>query len=400
MPLTAIQVSHYKSLTNVAFNDLGAVTVLVGANAVGKSNVIDALRFLRDAIADGLDHAISSRGGIEVIREYSPYKPFDIRFRAEYFTENQEFGNLLGHYELVIRSLQKGNYRVEREEAAWHEIEAESPFDKESDLADQDRSVVQHTFTRDAEGGMIVDGVDGEDVLPPDLLAISSRRSLLWNLPPLVLMLRRCRFSALYPRTLREPSRPETDTALREDGSNWASVLKALKKTERNRRSFERILERMRLLLPGLQDVQVRGIGGYLVPQFLVKDHEGAKSHFFDPLQLSDGTLRVFGILLALYQRPLPLMLALEEPEQAIHPGAIAILAEAFKEVSSETQIILTSHSPHLVDYFDPAEIRVVSMKQGETIVGQIRKNQLESIKRRLLSAGEIMSAEGLQSEA
>lgn len=67
--ITSIHIQHYKSLSDVRI-DFKEVNVLVGLNATGKSNVIDAIRFIKDAVLYDLDHAISDRGGIEVVRQY------------------------------------------------------------------------------------------------------------------------------------------------------------------------------------------------------------------------------------------------------------------------------------------------------------------------------------------
>ena len=64
MRLVDLRISHYKSLSDIALTDIQPVTVFVGCNGVGKSNVADALRFLRDAMSQGLDHAVSTRGGM------------------------------------------------------------------------------------------------------------------------------------------------------------------------------------------------------------------------------------------------------------------------------------------------------------------------------------------------
>ncbi|MEK7711546.1 MAG: AAA family ATPase, partial [Pseudomonadota bacterium] len=160
-----------------------------------------------------------------------------------------------------------------------------------------------------------------------------------------------------------------------------------------------RIMEFMRQIMPSLDHVSIKQVSGYVVPQFLVKDSPKEKSHFFDPVQLSDGTLRMFGMLLALYQIPPPRFLAMEEPEQTIHPGVLELLVEAFREVSKRTQLLLTTHSPYMLDNFDPAEIRVVSMEGGETRLSTIRKSQVATVKQGLMSISEIMALDGLRPE-
>ena len=117
----------------------------------------------------------------------------------------------------------------------------------------------------------------------------------------------------------------------------------------------------------------------------------------FDPVQLSDGTLRLFGILLAAYQSPRPSLLVIEEPEQTIYPGALMVLADVFKEISRTTQVIITTHSPHLVSHFEPEQIRVANLREGLTHIHPIHPHQIEAVHEGLLSLEEFMATEGLR---
>ena len=83
MKLTRTRIKHYKSLSEVDFELHPNVTVLVGPNAAGKSNYVDALRFLRDAATDGLDHAMLSRGGLVRVRQNSSGELFNIGLEME-----------------------------------------------------------------------------------------------------------------------------------------------------------------------------------------------------------------------------------------------------------------------------------------------------------------------------
>lgn len=393
MFLKSVSIQHYKSLAEVEIADLKPLTLLVGANAVGKSNIVDALKFIRDIAVDGLDHAMSTRGGIGIIRQYSPTRPFQISIKVNFI---QLYGNEEQHeggYEITISSLKGGNYRVEHEAATWWD--ENSHFIEEEDEW-VNNGISRSSFTRNALGEVRTNENSDETQFPHDVAVLGSR---MYHIHLLSSFFSRFRFSTIFPNTLREPSRPDTDRALKESGQNWASVLKALKKTTAGRLSLERIKETMQVVMPALRDVAVKSVGGYLVPQFRVQDNDDTNTHDFDPVQLSDGTLRIFGILLALYQTPPPPFLALEEPEQTVHPAILATLAEAFLEVSEQTQIFVTSHSPHFVDFFQPEEIRVVSMEKGKTLVSPIRRAQMESIKERLISLEELMMSEGLQPE-
>ena len=79
--------------------------------------------------------------------------------------------------------------------------------------------------------------------------------------------------------------------------------------------------------------------------------------------------------------------------------GFRVALVDAFRETSERTQLLITSHSPHLVDLFPTENIRVVTMIDGETRVTRIRASQQAAIKEHLLSLEQIMSAEGLLPE-
>ena len=70
MYLKSAHIRHYKSLDNALIEFSNPITVLVGPNAVGKSNVVDCLRFVRDAVSTDLEHAVSTRGGIGRVRQY------------------------------------------------------------------------------------------------------------------------------------------------------------------------------------------------------------------------------------------------------------------------------------------------------------------------------------------
>lgn len=401
MRLISLTVQHYKSLSSVKMDDIQPVTVLVGTNAAGKSNVVDVLKFLRDMVSESLEHAVSRRNGITAIRQHSRTRPYQISIKLclldEEFEDEQARQS---SYEITISSLVAGNYKVERETAFWHEEDYE--FDDETNGWNH-IGIVQHSMQRFSNGKVFRDGEETKISLPHDQVALGltlfrHSEGIAGKISNFV---RSLRFTTIFPNTLREPKKPDADAALKETGENWASILKALKRTPKGRQELERIKEMMQVVMPNLRDIFVATVGGYLVPQFRVAETAGRKevTYNLDPSQLSDGTLRVLGILLALYQLPHPSFVAIEEPEQTVHPGLLAMLAEAFHEVSERTQLFVTSHSPHLIEYFSPEEIRVVAMEDGETRVTGIKSAQLEAIKEKLISIQELMLAEGLQVE-
>ena len=112
--------------------------------------------------------------------------------------------------------------------------------------------------------------------------------------------------------------------------------------------------------------------------------------------QESDGTLRVLALLAALYQKAPNHLIAIEEPELSIHPGALAVLSEVIEEAATRSQVIITTQSPDLISRFHADQLRVVEMVDGETHIGPIDEGQRESINKQLFSGGDLLRIEGL----
>ena len=396
--LKSLRVQHFRSLTDVSLK-FSPITILVGQNGSGKSNVVDALRFVRDSLRHSLDHAISERGGIDVLRQYSPTRPYAFSIELHFEYEIDEKGVYPATYSFKVVG-SGSNYRVESEEATWFD---ESFVYDEKSKSWTSTGIQPINYLRDKAGKILINNQESKQPdLPVDQLGIRSFYSygdLSLSRNIIVEELMEMRFASIYPNILREPSRPDTDRLLKENCANWASVLKAMRQRKVGEQMMHKVMELMRQVMPGLEQVTVKLIGGYLVPQFLVKETDVSKAHYFDPVQLSDGTLRMFAIFLSLYQIPAPGFFALEEPELTIHPGLIGLLADAFKEVSQNTQLLITTHSPYLLDHFGSEVIRVVSMSEGQTGVYDIRRSQLEAVKERLMTLSEVMALDGLRPE-
>jgi predicted ATPase len=91
-------------------------------------------------------------------------------------------------------------------------------------------------------------------------------------------------------------------------------------------------------------------------------------------------------------------LIGIEEPELTIHPGAIPVIYDYLVQASRKSQVIVTTHSPELLDSInDVQQIRVVSKTKEFTIVEAIADDQKEAVKKGLLSLGELHRGEGLR---
>ena len=119
---------------------------------------------------------------------------------------------------------------------------------------------------------------------------------------------------------------------------------------------------------------------------------------------MSDGTLRALGILVALFQgnydpKKRVLLVGIEEPESALHPAAAGVLLDALREAADKTQIIITSHSPDLLDDkdLDPESILAVEARDGITVIADIDEAGRSAVRDRLYTTGELLRIDQLQ---
>ena len=109
--------------------------------------------------------------------------------------------------------------------------------------------------------------------------------------------------------------------------------------------------------------------------------------------------MRLLGLLTALYQSPPRSLLAIEEPELTVHPGALGVLRDALLEISERSQLLVTTHSPDLL-YDLPAEtLRVVEKVDNITVVGKVAEEQRQAIAKKLFFPGELMRMEELEAD-
>jgi predicted ATPase len=111
---------------------------------------------------------------------------------------------------------------------------------------------------------------------------------------------------------------------------------------------------------------------------------------------MSDGTLRALGVMTALLQSNVdysPTLIGIEEPETALHPAASAALREVLVEASRHTQVLVTSHSPDLLDDqdIDADSILSVISEGGETKIAPLDEASRQVLREHLFSAGELL---------
>ena len=157
-----------------------------------------------------------------------------------------------------------------------------------------------------------------------------------------------------------------------------------------------RIVSILSIIMPTITDVRMSELAGYLIPEI---QHDG--NIWRNLKHESDGTVRLLGILCALYQilaipNKKETTLIIEEPEISIYPEYLEVLANVIREASKERQIIITTQSPDLISCFSADEIRVVESVEGQTKIGPLGAHQREVLNQKLFSLGDLLRVEGL----
>ncbi len=320
-----VVIKNYKSIAacNV---ELGQLNFLVGPNGSGKSNFLDTLRFVADALRTTLDHALRDRGGINEVRRRSSGHPNHFGMRIEFELP----GGIPGHYAFKIAAKPKGGFEVQTEECVVRAEQVEQ-FYVESGQLQLNAAAVKVPVPADR---LYLVAASGLNAFRP-----------VWN------ALSNMAFYSLNPDRMRELQTPDSGDLLARDGSNATSVFRVLSELQPDRVS--RIEAYLSQVVPGIKKVEAKEFGPSETLAFF-QEVAGAGSPWrFLAANMSDGTLRALGVLLSLFQsregRPLTLV-GMEEPEIALHPAAAGILLDALREASHDSQIVVTSHSPDLLD--------------------------------------------------
>lgn len=362
---------NYKSIAacNVTLSPL---TFLVGANGSGKSNFLDSMRFVADSLRTSLDHALRDRGTIKEVRRRSGGHPNHFAVRIDFALS----AGIAGHFSFRVGAKPSGGYEVQNEECHLLPSEPGEPAAYYQVRAGQVISSSQAQLPASLPDRLQLVAASGLPEFRKVYDALSSIQ--VYN---------------LNPREISAMQRPDPGELLRRDGGNASSVLQNLDLTTRGR--IDAYLAR---IVPGVQSVEPKTLGQQETIEFRQAVRGQQHPWHFLAGSMSDGTLRALGVLLAIHQlgagsdRP-PSLIGLEEPETALHPAAASVLLAALREASRNTQIVVTSHSPDLLDNpdIDATSIYAVENDDGLTRIGLIDAAGREMLRQNLFTPGELL---------
>lgn len=372
--VSSVSIRNYKSIARCRV-DLGPLTLLVGPNGAGKSNFLDSLRFVADALNTTLEFALRDRGGIQSVRRRSRGHPTHFGIRLDLRLPDGR----AAHYAFKIGAERDGAFSVQREECR---IYASLPEPE--------------VFFVVEDGKVTASSAEVGSILEPDRLALVTLSGLA-EFRAVYDPLRRMGFYNLNPQRIRNLQDPDPGQLLARDGRNLAALVRELGRYE-DGQILQQVADHLRAVVPGVLGVEHKPIGPKETIEFrqLVAGDEHPWRFLAE--NMSDGTLRALGILVAAFQagtngRRVSLV-GIEEPEMALHPGATEVIAVALLLASQTVQLIATTHSPDLLDHKEIRDehLLAVSAERGETIIGPLDSVVRSALRDRLYRPGELLA--------
>lgn len=375
--MTRVVLRNYKSIGFCDVN-LGPLTYMVGANGSGKSNFLDALHLVSDALTGSLDNALNERGGLIEVRRRSKGHPTHFTIRLEFVLPSGQ----AGYYAFNVGALAGRGYEVQTEKCV---LGGEGKGKGPSFHVDRGvlKSSSEATFPAVTPDRLALVAASGMPVFRPVFDALTGMG-----------------FYNLNPKLMRDPQKPQDGRLLKSVGENIVSVIGHLERSAPNNlKLIESYLQTVVPMMRGLERKQIGPLETLEFRQEVAGDHTPWR---FPAQNMSDGTLRAVGVLTALFQGNkdhTPTLIGIEEPETALHPAASAALREALSKASETTQVIVTSHSPELLDdrTIQPAQILAVTSEGGNTRIGPLDHASVSVMRDHLFSAGELLRLNQLQ---
>lgn len=343
--LDKVTIKGFKSIRAVEDLEIRPINALIGANGSGKSNFIEALSFLQAIRAGNLQAYVGRAGGADTLLHFGAKT-------TKRMTMSVRFQDQRNGYEITLDATDADRLYPSIEYAL---------FDDKDNPTFPLKALIVNIMNNYDEAGISDETGTG--------IPIQVRKFIdSW------------RIYHFHDTSSSSPMKRTQDLhdnrSLRPDGSNLAALLYLLR--EKHETSYKFIRGTVRRIAPFFDDF-------VLDPLELNEDkirlewkHVGSDD-YFDVSSLSDGTLRFIALATLLLQPKdlRPSVILLDEPELGMHPAAIGFLAEMVKSVSVETQVILATQSPTLVDNFEPQDVLVVDRVKGATEFTRLDSDKL-----------------------
>lgn len=343
--LDKVTIKGFKSIRAVEELEIRPINALIGANGSGKSNFIEALAFLQAIRAGNLQAYVGRAGGANALLHFGAKTTKRMTMRVRF--QDRRHG-----YEITLDPTDADRLYPSLEYAL---------FNDENNPTFPWKALIVNIMNNYDEAGISDETGTG--------IPIQVRKFIdSW------------RIYHFHDTSSSSPMKRTQDLhdnrSLRPDGSNLAALLYLLR--EKHETSYKFIRGTVRRIAPFFEDFVLEPLALNENKLRLEWKHVGSDD-YFDVSALSDGTLRFIALATLLLQPKelRPSVILLDEPELGMHPAAIGLLAEMVKSVSVETQVILATQSPTLVDHFEPQDVLVADRVKGATEFKRLDSDKL-----------------------
>ena len=376
MKIEELRIQNYKMFQDVTLKNLPRMCVFLGANGSGKSTLFDVFTFLQDSLTHNVRQALARRGGYREVVSRNQTGPIsiEIKFRdaddGPLITYRLRVATKNGQPYIKSELLQ---YRRGQRGKPWRFLDFEdgagNAITNEEDY-DKPEAQVQREFQR----------LDSPDILAIKGLgqfqrfrAVVAFRRLIEN----------WYISDFHISDARDSQEAGYAQHLSARGENLPLVAQYL--YENHPDIFNIVLDKMKRRVPGVQQVEAAMTEEGRV---LLKFQDGAFKDPFIARYVSDGTIKMFAYLLLLNDPTPHPLLAVEEPENQLHPELLLELAEEFRDYATRgEQVFISTHSPDFVNGVKLSELFWLTKLQGYTAI--TRASDIELL-RNLVSEGDL----------
>lgn len=405
MRITHLTAKNYKSLRSI---DIAPeqLTIIVGANASGKTNFADCIDFIAEVYRHGLEVAIARKGGYENIafrkmRRSKQAVTIDICVELE--RSDYEFyipPNTEQIPQIQVQhtfSFAAHGYSIRAEFEVIHECITVKKF-----VNAQWKSIVSYERNRDKIKEPIIDNsaskrekkknpddyferlLDDVTDLKYFKYFVSSKSDverqrslptteLLMEAMPFFSILRvfsraveRIKVFQISPTKSREFGVPTPTPEMDRFGENLPAVIDLMRK--QNKEEWGSVMEAMRNVLPDLKSIDVDYTSSRTLGLFFNEEGIGRP---WNVAEVSDGTIQTLALLVAIFD-PHSSAIVLEEPENSVHPWIIRNILKACHEAAKRKQIIITTHSPIVINSVKPKDVWVIWRAKGESYLSNL----------------------------
>ncbi|MGK7902543.1 MAG: AAA family ATPase [Hormoscilla sp.] len=342
--IESLKVKNYRTLRDLELKNITPLTVLLGPNGSGKSTIFDLFAFLSECFSVGLRKAWDKRGRFRELRSRGAEGPIVIELK---YRETPDRAIIT--YHLAIDENGKGPY-VAEEWLQWRRGQRGKPF-RFLNFQEGAGRVVTGEMP-DEQDERIEEQLASSEMLAVNSLGQFAKYPILSALRNFITSWYLSHITADNTRSLPEAGPQERLSAT---GDNLPNVIQYLKEQHPDR--LDKIVQIISKMVPRLEKVESEMMGdGRLLLQ--IKD-----APFAQPILAkfaSDGTLKMLAYLTVLYDPEPPQMVGIEEPENHLHPRLLLELGEECRLGSSNTQLMVTTHSPFFINELRPEELWVL----------------------------------------